>query len=213
MTALTTEERKALAEQDVSYDPSIVDDMDKFELIRTDAGMKGRVVAATREVCGTGTRRVVAIVSPLDSNDKTHKPTVKWYIYPSLRNDKTGATTGHFGMYCTMRSLDPTFPLFGRKLKNDAGFTDAEGNAIDKAKYDAINREVKLAIAKKSVDLWNDPEGFLKEEEVFFTAKHKKGSNDKIYPEVKFTWLATEEPADVEIVYDNFVTQTADVEE
>ncbi len=211
--ALTKEERSAAAEQDLTYDPTVVDDMDKFELIQTANAMKGRVITASREVCGTGIRRIKAIVSPLDANDKTKKPTVPWYIYPSLRNDRTGEVTGHFGFYCAMRSLDPKFPLFGKKLKDGGGYTDAEGNAIDKAQYDAINREVKQAIAKKSVDMWNDPVGFLKEEEVFFTARHKKGSNDKVYPEVKFTWLATDEPSDVTVTYENFVTAHADIEE
>lgn len=208
----TQTQNDALLSAPVAYDDTLATERNVYQLLKPNTWFKGKTLdgTATKTIVGKdGTRKLEVTVAPLDARGKKAKPTVKMVVWPWIRRANGTKPNTDKQVYFLSRTLDPDFPQYGKRKKT-GGWMDAVGNTCDKAAYQAIEVEVKQAINRASVDMWNDPtqlEGHV----FYFNVKHRKDEKTgNIYQEVLFTRL--EEPEDgVETDPDNFCCNEADL--
>lgn len=186
------ETKKQEAPQTISMTEADVDRASAREVLK-EAWMHLVATRAEKDVTGTGKLRVTLYCNPLNEDGTVaSKVNAKLKLYIPITNPgNPGAEVAKpKGCYFFARAIDKNFPKYAKKL-SPGKYQASDGSIVDKAGMLAIERDVNRAIAKLSVEWYNDPSALV-QETFFGKIKHETGQDGTIYPEVQ--WTRMEKP-------------------
>lgn len=134
--------------------------------LRANTVYRGKVTAASKGVWGTGTMFIETLWNPLDAENKVRSPATRYRLTVPFANPKvpTAKIPDTLG-FCHdfLNALYPDkFPKYPRRQK-DGTYLTADGQTVDKATAQGIERTIKTDVRTKVKEYWANPQALVEE--------------------------------------------------
>ena len=209
---------------DVQYDEGMAEELGKFPVLKEGTMrfvVKKAVVGNGKEVLGKrcvgGNEQykndlmVGLTISPVDATGKPSTTTTNIELPVPMYNPKvTGHTLGTDRLKtCNKlcgrlaRAIYKDFPWYARQDKERPGsYLTPNGETIDRTKYDAIRKEVDLAVGRSAANWVRNPTQLLNE--TFYAEVEHSEKNGKVFANVNTFSISSNPPEDAELVVSDF---------